>query len=57
MSFWGTFFTVALVMLISSVLTATFIVAGIEYLCEKKIGRKVNEKKNNNNNSDSNITK
>ena len=56
MSFWGTFFTVALVMLISSILTAIFIVAGIEYLYEK-IGYKKHEKKNNNSNSDSNITK
>ena len=56
MSFWGTFFTVALVMLVSSILTAIFIVAGIEYLYEK-IGNKKHEKKNNNSNSNSNITK
>ena len=56
MSFWGTFFVVAITILVSSILTATFIVAGIEYLYEK-IGNKKHEKKNNNSNSDSNITK
>lgn len=56
MNFWGTFFVVAITMLLSSLFTAVFIVAGIEYICDKKTGSKKNEKKNSNSNSDNNTT-